>query len=74
MAAPAPRSPGKKLDWAPPEPDCHPVSDALEMARVLLDRGANPDIRDTRFDSTPLNWAQHFEHPGDDRVPRTRTR
>jgi ankyrin repeat protein len=32
----------------------------LELARTLLRLGADPDIRDERFDSAPLGWAQHF--------------
>jgi hypothetical protein len=32
----------------------------LELARTLLRLGADPDIRDNRFDSTPLGWARHF--------------
>jgi hypothetical protein len=32
----------------------------VQMARLLLDLGADPDIKDTRFDSTPLGWARHF--------------
>ena len=32
----------------------------LELARTLLRLGANPDIRDERFDSTPLGWARYF--------------
>jgi ankyrin repeat protein len=35
----------------------------VELARMLLDLGADPTIKDTRFDSTPLGWAQHFERP-----------
>jgi hypothetical protein len=31
-----------------------------ELARLLLGLGADPDLRDTRFDSTPLGWARHF--------------
>jgi ankyrin repeat protein len=31
-----------------------------EMARLLLDLGADPDITDTRFGATPLGWAHHF--------------
>jgi hypothetical protein len=27
---------------------------------ALLRLGADPDIRDRRFDSTPLGWARHF--------------
>lgn len=39
------------------------VEDAdLELARTLLGLGADPDIKDMRFDSTPLGWAQHFDH------------
>jgi len=33
----------------------------LELARTLLRLGADPDIRDARFDSTPLGWARHFD-------------
>jgi ankyrin repeat protein len=32
----------------------------LELAATLLRLGADPDIRDHRFDSTPLGWARHF--------------
>jgi ankyrin repeat protein len=32
----------------------------LELARALLRRGADPDIRDARFDGTPLSWARYF--------------
>jgi hypothetical protein len=32
----------------------------VQMARLLVDLGADPDIKDTRFDSTPLGWARHF--------------
>jgi ankyrin repeat protein len=32
----------------------------VELARALLRLGADPDIRDMRFDSTPLGWARHF--------------
>jgi hypothetical protein len=32
----------------------------LDLAGTLLSRGADPDIRDMRFDSTPLGWARHF--------------
>ena len=31
-----------------------------ELARTLLRLGADPDIRDERFDSTPLGWARYF--------------
>lgn len=39
------------------EAACHGQLDAL---RTLLAAGANPAIRDERFDSTPAGWAQHF--------------
>ena len=32
----------------------------IPLARVLLDLGADPTIKDARFDSTPLGWARHF--------------
>jgi hypothetical protein len=35
----------------------------LELARMLLRLGADPDLRDQRFDSTPLDWARHFGQP-----------
>jgi ankyrin repeat protein len=35
----------------------------LAMARVLLGRGADPDVTDQRFDSTPLGWARHLGRP-----------
>src|SRR5579862_5260406 len=33
----------------------------LELAQTLLRLGADPDLRDHRFDSTPLGWARHFD-------------
>jgi ankyrin repeat protein len=33
------------------------------MAELLLSLGADPDVHDTRFDSTPLGWARHFDQP-----------
>jgi ankyrin repeat protein len=35
----------------------------LPLARRLLELGADPDLRDKRFASTPLGWAQHLGHP-----------
>jgi ankyrin repeat protein len=32
----------------------------LDAAGMLLELGADPDIRDARFNSTPLGWAEHF--------------
>jgi ankyrin repeat protein len=34
----------------------------LEMARLLLDLGANPALRDRRFKGTPRDWAVHLGH------------
>jgi len=31
----------------------------LHLAKVLVELGADPTIRDTEFNSTPLGWAQH---------------
>jgi ankyrin repeat protein len=33
----------------------------LELARLLLRLGADPNSKDARFDATPLGWARHFE-------------
>ncbi|XVV00733.1 ankyrin repeat domain-containing protein [Actinosynnema sp. CA-248983] len=33
----------------------------VELTRRLLDLGADPDLRDRRFDATPWEWARHFE-------------
>ncbi|QFZ18366.1 ankyrin repeat domain-containing protein [Saccharothrix syringae] len=32
----------------------------VELTRRLLALGADPDLRDRRFDATPLDWARHF--------------
>jgi ankyrin repeat protein len=32
----------------------------LALARQLLDLGADPDLRDKHYRSTPLGWARHF--------------
>ncbi len=34
----------------------------LELAQTLLRLGADPDIRDHRFGSTPLGWSRYFGH------------
>ncbi len=34
----------------------------LELAQTLLRLGADPDLRDHRFGSTPLGWARYFGH------------
>jgi hypothetical protein len=37
------------------------VNDNVELTRRLLDLGADPNLRDKRFDGTPLDWAWHFQ-------------
>jgi ankyrin repeat protein len=32
------------------------------LTRLLLSLGADPNVRDARFDATPLGWARHFEN------------
>lgn len=33
----------------------------VELVRVLLGLGADPDLRDARFGGTPLDWARHSD-------------
>jgi ankyrin repeat protein len=35
-------------------------SGEMDIARVLLDAGADPNIRDDKFNSTALGWAEFF--------------
>jgi hypothetical protein len=35
----------------------------VDMVRTLLELGADPTIKDARFNGTPLDWAQHFDQP-----------
>lgn len=35
----------------------------VELTRRLLDLGADPNLRDRRFDATPLGWARHLGQP-----------
>src|SRR5207244_1809201 len=37
------------------------ASGDLEMVRLLVELGADPNVRDPRFDATPLGWAEHNE-------------
>jgi hypothetical protein len=32
----------------------------VALARLLISLGADPDLRDKRYDSTPLGWARYF--------------
>jgi ankyrin repeat protein len=36
---------------------------AMDIARQLLDAGADPNIRDDKFDATALGWAEYFGRP-----------
>jgi len=52
----------KRLMW-----DCNHTalhmtveSGAIDIARLLLDAGADPNIRDDKFNSTVLGWATFF--------------
>ena len=33
------------------------------MIRLLLEHGADPNIRDTGYDATPAGWAEHHDQP-----------
>ncbi|MBV9561478.1 MAG: ankyrin repeat domain-containing protein [Bradyrhizobium sp.] len=35
-------------------------SGAIDIARLLLDAGASPNIRDDKYDATALGWAEYF--------------
>jgi hypothetical protein len=35
----------------------------IELTRVLLDAGADPDIRDDKYGATVLGWAEYCGHP-----------
>jgi hypothetical protein len=37
-------------------------SGEVDAARMLIALGADPGLRDNRFHSTPLGWAEHFGH------------
>ncbi len=37
-------------------------SGEIDAARMLIELGADPGIRDARFRATPLGWADHFGH------------
>jgi ankyrin repeat protein len=52
----------KRLMW-----DCNHTalhmtveSDAIDIAELLLDAGADPNIRDDKYDATALGWAHFF--------------
>jgi ankyrin repeat protein len=33
---------------------------SMEVIRLLVEHGADPDIRDSGYDATPGGWAEHF--------------
>lgn len=33
----------------------------VDMVRLLIRQGADPELSDSEFDATPLEWAEHFE-------------
>ncbi|HEU4426054.1 MAG TPA: ankyrin repeat domain-containing protein [Pilimelia sp.] len=35
---------------------------SFDMARLLIELGADPTVRDAEFDSTPAGWADHNHH------------
>jgi hypothetical protein len=35
----------------------------VDLTRALLALGADPALRDKRFDGTPLDWARHLGRP-----------
>ena len=34
----------------------------LAIIELLLDHGANPNLRDSGYDATPAGWAEHHGH------------
>jgi ankyrin repeat protein len=36
---------------------------AVELARILLDAGADPSIRDDKYEATVLGWADYCGQP-----------
>jgi cytohesin len=36
---------------------------ALDLARLLLDAGADPNVRDDKYGATALGWAKFFDRP-----------
>jgi ankyrin repeat protein len=46
--------------------------DAIELTHMLLDAGANPDIRDDKYQATALGWAEFLGRPKIAALLRTR--
>jgi len=36
---------------------------AIELTRTLLDAGADPSVRDDKYDATVLGWAEYCGQP-----------
>ncbi len=47
-------------------------SDHLEAVKLLVEHGTRLDIRDTLYDSTPLDWAKHGKREGIGRYLQSR--
>jgi ankyrin repeat protein len=54
----------KRLIWDCNHTALHMAAEngAIEIARMLLDAGGDPDIRDDKYDSTVLGWAEFCGH------------
>jgi ankyrin repeat protein len=39
------------------------LHDDVELLRLLIERGARTDVRDTLWDGTPLDWARYMPRP-----------
>ena len=44
----------------------------LDVVKLLVDRGARLDIKDTIHQGTPLGWAKYCDQPDDRRLPAIR--
>jgi ankyrin repeat protein len=42
---------------------CATWADSVPVARLLIERGAEIDARDRKFNATPLSWAMHLGKP-----------
>ena len=65
--------------WAHWDADVTPLHLAAmhghaDLARLLLDAGADPTIRDSQHDSDAIGWAQFFQHPEMVRLLESRRR
>jgi hypothetical protein len=47
-------------DASGPRTGLSPPAGEVAAARMLIGLGADPSIRDARFNATPLGWAEHF--------------